>query len=57
MEEVQQSVAKIDMNGSITYKVSGKEYLLPFEDVVVSSMEVMGDEFDVLSTCETGKKL
>ncbi|XP_028029737.1 uncharacterized protein LOC114242675 [Bombyx mandarina] len=42
------SFSKVELDGVVAFKKNGKEYLVPFDHVVISSMDAMGENFDVL---------
>nr|XP_021182169.2 uncharacterized protein LOC110370613 [Helicoverpa armigera] len=51
LEELKSSVvSRIEFNGIIFYKKNGKEFLLPIEDLYLSSLDTMGEEFDAFSS-------
>uniref|UniRef100_A0A2A4J5I0 Uncharacterized protein n=1 Tax=Heliothis virescens TaxID=7102 RepID=A0A2A4J5I0_HELVI len=51
LEELKSSViSRIEFNAIVFYKKYGKEFLLPIEDVYLSSLDTMGEEFDVFSS-------
>lgn len=42
------SFSKVELDGVVAFKKNGKEYLVPFDQVVISSLDAMGENFDVL---------
>ncbi|XP_063626547.1 uncharacterized protein LOC134798140 [Cydia splendana] len=49
LTELQYSTTRLDFNGVISYKREGKDYLMPFDSVVLPYSEFMGKEYDVLA--------
>lgn len=45
-------LSDIEFKGMIIYKKENKDCLLPFEDVIISSLDTMGENFDVLATMD-----
>lgn len=41
--------SKIEFCGAICYKSKEKECLLPFENIVISALDTMGEKYDVLA--------
>lgn len=46
--------SKLVLNTAISFKLK-KVYLMPVEDIIISSLDVLGDEFDCLSASKLGK--
>lgn len=56
LEELKSNVvSKIEFNGVIFYRFMGKECLLPIDDVKLSSLDTMAEEFDVISSVPIGE--
>ncbi|XP_063366913.1 uncharacterized protein LOC134655384 [Cydia amplana] len=49
LTELQYSTSRLELNGVISYKRGGKDYLMPFDSVVLSYSEFMGKQYDVLA--------
>ncbi|XP_063540334.1 uncharacterized protein LOC134749345 [Cydia strobilella] len=49
LTELQYSTSRLDFNGVISYKREGKDYLMPFDSMVLSYSEFMGKQYDVLA--------
>lgn len=56
LDQIKPSVtSKIVINGALSYKLQEKTFLMPFEEMTISSMDTFGDDFDALSTSQIGK--
>ncbi|XP_061720535.1 uncharacterized protein LOC133527510 [Cydia pomonella] len=49
LTELQYSPSRLDFDGVISYKKEGKEFLMPFDPVVLSYCEFTGKQYDVLA--------
>ncbi|XP_026763149.2 uncharacterized protein LOC113521714 [Galleria mellonella] len=43
-------ISSIEFSGVLVYKANRREYILPFEPVNISTLQTMGENFDVLSS-------
>lgn len=50
-------LSKIEFNGVISYKRLGKENVMPFNHVVLTSVDTMGEGFDALAGVNRGGKI
>lgn len=55
LEELQFEVGVTEFEIAISFTKSGKNYMLPVENVSISPTEIMGDNFDAWCSSDTGK--
>ncbi|CAK1584546.1 unnamed protein product [Parnassius mnemosyne] len=51
LKELQNNVtSRIEFDMVLVFKKSGKDYVVPFDTVVISATDIMGENFDILSS-------
>ncbi|CAK1551467.1 unnamed protein product [Leptosia nina] len=55
MKELKYSVSKIEFEAVLSYMKQGKSYVLPLDDVSISAIDTMGENFDILQSSEEDK--